>query len=155
MYEKKQLFFLAIFTYAVFITILFLSTLFQQNNSNEQEENNISICGICLDKFYNKNKPLILLCGHTFCARCLTQLLETTTKKIKCPLCQSISILPNTGLPVNYQLQTLIDLNTRNQNQNQTEFIDRVSCDAFRNKNFSTGTFLGLGNFVAKYFYSL
>lgn len=63
-------------------------------------------CEICFHNYSTENKPLILPeCGHTFCFTCLAKLLFN--KRITCPLCKEITIVPKAELkklPINRAL---------------------------------------------------
>ena len=54
-------------------------------------------CPICLEEYINeKHKfPLCLKCGHTLCKSCAQ--LNTTTNKIKCPICAKVTSLIQKG----------------------------------------------------------
>ena len=54
-------------------------------------------CPICLERYNNeKHKyPLCLKCGHTLCRSCAQ--LNTTTNKIKCPICAKVTSLIQKG----------------------------------------------------------
>ncbi len=47
------------------------------------EENSDFKCPICLNIF---NLPIVLLCGHTYCRKCLTDHINHSNK---CPMCRS------------------------------------------------------------------
>ena len=52
-------------------------------------------CPVCLDRY---KVPKLLPCQHTFCLNpCLTNLIDTSTRKIKCPECRMLHSLPSTG----------------------------------------------------------
>eukprot|EP00800_Vazella_pourtalesii_P017111 TRINITY_DN5095_c0_g3_i6.p1 TRINITY_DN5095_c0_g3~~TRINITY_DN5095_c0_g3_i6.p1 ORF type:complete len:954 (-),score=218.93 TRINITY_DN5095_c0_g3_i6:129-2744(-) len=64
-------------------------------------------CSVCSEMFSGTNdkQPRVLGCGHTFCSKCLSQLVAHNT--IECPACRKITALPNnllSGLPINYAL---------------------------------------------------
>ncbi len=53
-------------------------------------------CPICLDRF---NQPKLLPCQHTFCfTPCLLNLVDRSNRRIKCPECRSIHIIPMQGI---------------------------------------------------------
>eukprot|EP00755_Sulcionema_specki_P021815 Sspe_Gene.75010::Locus_46870_Transcript_1_1_Confidence_1.000_Length_1127::g.75010::m.75010 len=71
------------------------------------------ICGICLSKL-NRNKPVPLVCGHTFHTRCIADWLK---QKDVCPLCrrENPSDMPDGTPPVrepvrHSDLHTLLDV---------------------------------------------
>lgn len=49
-----------------------------------------TICYICLEQYSLLNKPLILMCGHTFCENCL-KIIWSKRKEIPCSYCKSIT----------------------------------------------------------------
>ena len=56
-------------------------------------EKNSFECNICFISFDGSDrKPLILLCGHTFCTKCINDLKEIARKKgfssFQCPTCR-------------------------------------------------------------------
>ena len=71
-------------------------------------------CSMCLEIFNHADKvPKALPCGHSFCLDCLQQYVQTqTSNKLKCPLCNNITKIPNEGvkaLPTNVALKNTID----------------------------------------------
>lgn len=144
MTEMNSFLFPCVVFYAVFLTFILCYLLFDSFNQKKitEEKNftpsdiweNISTCSICLDKFCEKNKPLLLNCAHTYCAQCLSQLLGKTNKTIECPMCREKTRLPLKGLSVNYHLKSIIDLNSQQKNDN-LNFQDLVSCDALRRQH--------------------
>ena len=50
------------------------------------------ICGICKWQYNNnKNKPILLTCGHTLCLACINFYKEAGKEEIECPKCCSNS----------------------------------------------------------------
>ena len=50
------------------------------------------ICGICKWQYNNnKNKPILLTCGHTLCLACINFYKEAGKEEIECPKCYSNS----------------------------------------------------------------
>ena len=48
------------------------------------------ICGICKWQYNNnKNKPILLTCGHTLCSACINFYKEAGKEEIECPKCYS------------------------------------------------------------------
>ncbi|KAK3575830.1 hypothetical protein CHS0354_015582 [Potamilus streckersoni] len=54
-------------------------------------------CSICLDFYEN---PKILQCFHTFCAKCIQDIIQSKGKlgKIHCPLCRTVIQVPRNGV---------------------------------------------------------
>jgi len=69
-------------------------------------------CPICLDVY---DKPKLLSCGHTFCAKCIDQLLVSSRElntQFACPECRRSVEIPLRGtdsLPPNFVIQRLLD----------------------------------------------
>lgn len=69
-------------------------------------------CGVCLEPFNESDKfPRILPCGHTFCERCIAQIINQRIQ-FKCPYCNTILGELRLGLAYkNYSLVKLLTLN--------------------------------------------
>ena len=86
-------------------------------------------CGICSNVFTN---PLMMPCLHSFCKKCLEQQLEeqgSSAGSIKCPTCDTVSILPSGGvasLPNNHWLAHQAEVSTYQQ---KIKNGDKISCD--------------------------
>lgn len=66
-------------------------------------------CYICLDTYSMKKKPLILVCGHTFCEVCLQNLFDTSNE-IQCCFCKVITKLDKfDDMIVNYAILSLAE----------------------------------------------
>ena len=88
-------------------------------------------CYICTDFYTHEKKPLILVCGHTFCEGCLTSLFDSC-KEIQCSFCKIITKLEKfDDMIVNYSMLNLceiiseknkdnlnLNLNSNNNNNN-------------------------------------
>lgn len=93
------------------------------------------ICSICLEHYNLKSKPVLLSCGHTFCASCLSSLSHES--RIKCPLCRILPTVPFKGLPLNYSLLPLLEPRTGKDDPsaNANHHPDTVSVDARRHSS--------------------
>ncbi len=72
-------------------------------------------CTLCLDTF---SDPRALPCLHTFCFKCLSNLLSKNyssphnNQKLKCPLCQEVHSIPSkgaSGFRQDFRIKSLID----------------------------------------------
>jgi hypothetical protein len=65
-------------------------------------------CKICHEKFNdNLNKPIILICGHTFCEFCIKKIFQRDL--VVCPFCKvSTAISRNQKFNVNYTLLEMV-----------------------------------------------
>ena len=71
-------------------------------------------CSVCFEPYGpDKVVPRILSCGHTYCERCLSLMLQlllatsSSGKKLECPYCKTKCKVPSgavTRLPKNYAL---------------------------------------------------
>ena len=64
-------------------------------------------CKVCLEPILDK-KPRTLICNHTFCQVCLTELLHNKT--ICCPTCRAVTMVTSndvTNLPLNFDLSKM------------------------------------------------
>lgn len=68
-------------------------------------------CPVCLDRF---KKPKLLPCQHTFCLTpCLNNLIDRSNRRIKCPECRAVHIVPVQGVdayPNNITILKFLDL---------------------------------------------
>ena len=68
-------------------------------------------CPICLDRY---KQPKLLPCQHTFCLNpCLYNLVDWSSRSIKCPECRAVSHLPAHGLetlPNNITIMRFLEL---------------------------------------------
>lgn len=60
-------------------------------------------CSVCLTIFTD---PVTLLCGHSFCRRCITDVLNT---KNQCPHCQTAVSTEGKSLPTSHILKSLAE----------------------------------------------
>ena len=70
-------------------------------------------CSVCMNTF---NDPKQLPCLHSFCLRCLKNILRTSGYRdiIKCPDCRRECEVPESGnlekLPTNFRINSLLDV---------------------------------------------
>jgi hypothetical protein len=76
-------------------------------------------CAICLERY---DEPRILKCSHSFCRRCLVQVLEQRAEDpenpqphnhLTCPKCRDVTVLSELGvdaLPINWDLMQVVDI---------------------------------------------
>jgi hypothetical protein len=85
------------------------------NNNNNQNfiqlpDLNSLCCYICTDFYTHEKKPLILVCGHTFCEGCLSALFDSC-KEIQCSFCKIITKLEKfDDMIVNYSMLSLCEI---------------------------------------------
>ena len=81
----------------------------------EQKLEKILECPICLEQFKN---PKMLPCQHSFCMEdCMEKLPRNKHGKqlhIICPICRKENFIPKNGFPINYLLQSLLDIQNKN-----------------------------------------
>jgi hypothetical protein len=76
-----------------------------------------TICYICIERFSILNKPMILMCGHTLCERCL-KIIWNKKKEIQCSYCKSVTSADKIDdIIVNYSVL------------NSIEYINSLSTD--------------------------
>ena len=69
----------------------------------------IVVCDVCFEPFDEDNRvPLVLSCGHTFCAPCL-QDLQNRSQGIECPSDRVREARPFSALPRNYALLEILE----------------------------------------------
>jgi hypothetical protein len=126
--------------------ILENSLINENENENENKSNTINkefiklpdlnslCCYICTDFYTMKKRPLILVCGHTFCECCLTQLFDKY-KEIQCSFCKVITKLEKfDDMIINYSMLNLCELITeRNKGNKNLNF--NYSCSNENNDN--------------------
>ena len=75
-------------------------------------------CYICMEPYSSDKKPLILVCGHTFCEVCL-QNLFLEKKEIQCCFCKIITNLDKfDDMIINYAVLNLAEYETSNTEVN-------------------------------------
>jgi tripartite motif-containing protein 71 len=87
-----------------------------ENSSVEQIKQRLT-CPVCLDRY---KQPKLLPCQHTFCLNpCLVNLVDSTTRRIKCPECRMIHTIPIQGVqvyPNNITIMRFLDLDLSKEN---------------------------------------
>ena len=88
-------------------------------------------CQVCREVYdYQDLCPRMLKCGHSFCTRCLWQLL-TADDKIPCPTCRvEVNVRQDgvAGLPKNFALLNILDVKPQQQEESESLFNCEV-CD--------------------------
>ncbi|XP_072180911.1 uncharacterized protein [Diadema setosum] len=69
------------------------------------------LCTFCHDVYHEAS---LLICGHTFCLRCLQGYLKSSSRwsSLECPICRIVTILPENrvdNLPRNFVVNAVID----------------------------------------------
>ena len=93
-------------------------------------------CSVCLDRF---KQPKLLPCQHTFClSPCLINLSDSYNRRIKCPECRTVHVLPNQGahaFPNNITIMGFLDLDLTNvQRENENNNVLPGKCSQCLNK---------------------
>lgn len=94
----------------------------KEDLDNQNEENNYfdhvdphhpNTCFICVDNYSMDKKPLILVCGHTFCEICLQNMFDNSNE-IQCCFCKVITKLDKfDDMIVNYAVLSLATSDTQ------------------------------------------
>jgi tripartite motif-containing protein 71 len=75
-------------------------------------------CPVCLERY---KQPKLLPCQHTFCLTpCLVNLVDAMTRRIRCPECRAVHIVPPQGVeafPNNITILRFLDLNLASTNR--------------------------------------
>ena len=61
-------------------------------------------CDVCLTEYSTDQKPVILLCGHTFCMTCIDYIKKNIERR-NCPTCRS----PVNEYYINYYILECIE----------------------------------------------
>lgn len=78
-------------------------------------------CFICTDTYSHEKRPLILVCGHTFCEVCLQNLYDTSSE-IQCSFCKVITKLEKfDDMIINYAILELVEYYKNNKVQQSIE----------------------------------
>lgn len=131
----------------------------QNPNFIQLPDLNSLCCYICTDFYTHEKKPLILVCGHTFCEGCLLALFDSC-KEIQCSFCKIITKLEKfDDMIVNYSMLHLcemiqeknkdnLNLNLNSNNDNNNNVNTSILIPAFKaydkfnlasNQNFLIG----------------
>ena len=81
-------------------------------NMDEKSLNELLECSVCLERLDHTSK--VLPCQHTFCRRCLDEIISTK-RELRCPECRSLVEIRVDDLPTNILLIRLLEgLKTQN-----------------------------------------
>lgn len=73
------------------------------NKKIQYEIEELPSCSLCYNKYdEGDNKPVVFVCGHTFCVQCKTSMLKNKTQA-DCPNCKSKNVVIRNA-PINYTL---------------------------------------------------
>ncbi|KAK3100537.1 hypothetical protein FSP39_021488 [Pinctada imbricata] len=79
---------------------------------DEQSLNELLECSVCLERLDHTSK--VLPCQHTFCRRCLQEIVSTK-RELRCPECRTVVDIPVNDLPSNILLIRLLEgIKTKN-----------------------------------------
>ncbi|XP_064636189.1 E3 ubiquitin-protein ligase SH3RF1-like isoform X2 [Lineus longissimus] len=73
---------------------------------DEDALNELLECSVCLDRLDTTSK--VLPCQHTFCKRCLDEIISTKSE-LRCPECRALVEIPVDELPSNILLMRLLE----------------------------------------------
>lgn len=73
---------------------------------DETEINELIFCKCCQSVYAD---PRIISCGESLCHRCIKMLICKETKKLKCPFCKELHVIPESGFTINKSLAKLIE----------------------------------------------
>jgi len=81
-------------------------------------------CGVCYETFNNSDRfPLNLMCGHTFCQKCISKIIDRHDE-FHCPYCKANLKQLRFGLCYkNYSLLKLMELNNIETSESGTHII--------------------------------
>ena len=79
---------------------------------NDKDEDISCTCLICMESYSQKNKPLILTCGHSICESCYNKISKTTKE---CPSCKVP--FKNFTPPTNFQLLEIVNHIEKSKNE--------------------------------------
>lgn len=105
--------------------ILYQSSFARGRKVDEcQPKGELLLCPVCLCAFSTLKKPICLVCGHTCCALCLSNIAQEN--QIVCPLCREQTRIPKNGLARNYILDSFLE-ERNSETEEKTETISRES----------------------------
>ncbi len=87
----------------------------------------IPTCKLCQENFdLNNNQPLILpKCGHTFCFKCIKNLIKQNPKNLVCPEDRINYLKPNiSNFPVNKDMQRFIFKQPKKTCKQHNKFLE-------------------------------
>ena len=73
---------------------------------DEKSLNELLECSVCLDRLDHTSK--VLPCQHTFCRRCLEEIVSTK-RELRCPECRTVVTIRVDDLPPNILLIRLLE----------------------------------------------
>lgn len=89
--------------------------------------NELLECSVCLEQLDQTCK--VLPCQHTFCRRCLKEIVETR-KELRCPECRILCKEDVDDLPVNILLVRILEgLNRPKQRKHSSDSLDEEARD--------------------------
>ena len=93
-------------------------------------------CEICYDN-YNaviaEKKPRMLECGHSYCTKCIDNLIRNNPRCAKCR--SMINVNSSNNLPINYAIIDFLDARESSSPSEANEGSDEISCSKHENKN--------------------
>jgi len=83
-------------------------------------------CSVCFERFSadEKHVPRVLVCGHSFCQSCLSDMRLVAEQTISCPKCRHETHLAGKGvkgLPKNFDVLDLLAATSMHQEQKTAE----------------------------------
>jgi len=85
---------------------------------DEQSLNELLECSVCLEMLDHTSK--VLPCQHTFCRRCLDEIVSTK-HELRCPECRTIVEIKVEDLPTNILLVRLLEgIKTKQSNDERS-----------------------------------
>ncbi|CAH1795802.1 unnamed protein product [Owenia fusiformis] len=100
-----------------------------QSTIQDERIEDILECKLCLEPL---NQPKSLPCQHSFCLRCIQDLIQTNApeQSLPCPICRDIWQIPNEGadaLKPSFLINTLMDI-VKKTTQSQSSDAKSFSC---------------------------
>jgi Zinc finger, C3HC4 type (RING finger) len=81
------------------------SSVEEEQPRDEEEEEMPCLCAaMCCGRV---EEPKLLDCGHSLCSECVGRLVQpfVTTRALKCPQCNQVTLVPADGLRTNYGMR--------------------------------------------------